>query len=71
MKIQYAKILNLGGIGIFALAICLLLSVYSTLAAINLPVRSPQGETNEFVLDPGHSPNKPGAKSCSGTYEYI
>ncbi|MDR2056013.1 MAG: N-acetylmuramoyl-L-alanine amidase [Desulfovibrio sp.] len=25
---------------------------------------------HEFVLDPGHSKNRPGAKSCSGAYEY-
>ena len=63
--------MNLNRIGFFALTASLLLPVYSALAATNWPAKSPQGGTNEFVLDPGHSPNKPGVKSCSGTYEYI
>jgi len=42
---------------ILALTICLFLSGHLALA-------------NEIVLDPGHSKSRPGAKSCSGGYEY-
>ena len=61
--------MNFRGIGILALASGLLGPVHSGLATAVLPINP--GKAKEFVLDPGHSPGKPGAESCSGTYEYI
>ena len=43
---------------VFILAACLLLPGHSVSA-------------HDVVLDPGHSHSRPGAKSCSGTYEYV
>ena len=53
---------------LLALAGCLLLPGHSALASAH--AGSFQART-DVVLDPGHSLSGPGAKSCSGTYEYV
>ena len=48
--------------------------VVSTLASVAytaLPKVSFHGEPNTVVLDPGHSPKRPGATSCSGVAEHV
>jgi len=51
-----------------ALSGCLLLPGHAALASVY--VGSFQARA-DLVLDPGHSPSRLGAKSCSGTYEYV
>ena len=48
--------------GVLFLSSCLLMPDYGDACSTSEP---------SIILDPGHSPRKPGAKSCSGTYEYV